>query len=156
VLAGKGRREKTVYYDPDELFVVNEVLPAEVVHDIESKSPTVEQGRHVVAGLLQDGALRVELIQDTVLSSMGMEMDTERKLTLFGERLVSYVTLEKYDLCILATEDDGLLASLAEKSKSGSALLGVKSEHLNRTRLLHDKITEIANWDRPGKIVMEN
>jgi hypothetical protein len=153
VLAGKGRPEQTVYHNPDELFVVTEIVPTEVIEEIQSESPGKDD---VVGRLLEGGALKVDLNMDTVVSNMGLEVETERKLALFAQRLVSYMTLEKYDLSIVASENDALISDLAEKAKLGRAVLGLKSEHLTRTRLLHDKITEMANWDRSDKIIMEN
>ena len=58
--------------------------------------------------------------------------ETEKKLSRYAERLVSFVTLENYDLAIIATEHDDLVANLAELAARGKAVFGVKSEHLAR------------------------
>jgi hypothetical protein len=148
------KARQTVYYDPGNLFVVAEVVPSEVIGELDEQKAIGPQ--KLVADLLQDGALRVDLAQDTVVSTMGPEVEIEKQLSRYAERLVSFMTLENYDLAIIATEEDELVAHLAELAAGGKAVLGVKSEHLARTRILHDKLTEIANRGRPSEVVMEN
>ena len=153
-LLGFLKARQTVYYDPSNLFVVAEVVPTEVIGEIDAQIAVGPQ--KLVADLLQDGALRVDLAQDTVVSTMGPEVEIEKQLSRYAERLVSFMTLENYDLAIIATEEDELVAHLAEMAARGKAVLGVKCEHLARTRILHDKLTEIANRGRPSEVVMEN
>src|SRR5262249_9297755 len=138
-LLGFMKARQTVYHDPGKLFAVVEVVPTEVIGELDEQPAVAPQ--KLAVELLQDGALKVDLAQDTVISGFAPASETEKKISLYAHRLVSYVTLEKYDLAIIATENDHLIANLAELAARGKAVFGVKSEHLVRTRLLHDKIT---------------
>jgi len=153
-LLGFMKAKQTVYHDPSKLFAIVEVVPTEVIRELDEQ--TALDSKKLVADLLQDGAIKVDLAMDTMVSALGPESVKEKKLSLYAERLVSYATLEKYDLAIIATEDDELVSHLTALAARGKAVQGVKSEHLVRTRLLHEKLTEIANRGRSSPVVMEN
>ena len=59
-------------------------------------------------------------------------------------------------MAIIATENEDLLAHLADMAATGKAVFGLKSEHLVRTRLLHDRLADVVNDGRTNHVVMEN
>ena len=60
---------------------------------------------------------------------------TDERIVGYVGRLVSFMTNEQLDLAVVATEDAGVLARLAEKSKQGKAVLGLTSEQIRDSRL---------------------
>jgi len=153
-LLGFLKAKQTVYHDPTNLFLVAEVVPNEVVRELDEQTAIGPQ--KMVVDLLQGGAIRVDLAMDTVVAATEPNSETEKKISLYAERLVSYATREQYDLAIVATEHDELVALMTEMAARGKAVFGVKSEHLVRTRRLHDKLAEVANRGRSSLVVMEN
>ena len=149
-----------VHHEPGDLFVVSEIVPTEVMREVDRDPANGKKGQERIAGLLADGASKVDLSMDTVVGGSRKTSadagETDEKLILYASRLVSHGTLEKYDLVIVATDDEGLLLNVAKKAEGGKEMFGVKSEHITRTRLLHDKLTEMANRGRANKITMEN
>jgi uncharacterized protein YacL len=134
---------------------VAEIIPSEVIHEMNHDFADIEKDKKVIAGLLAAGAMKVDLAMDTVISTMGEELDADEKLAMFARRLTSYFTTEKFDLAVVATEEDTLLADLAEAAKT-VPVMGIKAEQLTRERVLHDKISDILSYHRPSRIVMEN
>lgn len=153
-LLGFLKAKQTVYRDPNDLFSIVEVVPTEVIRELDNQTSLGPQ--KLVVQLLQEGAIRVDLAMDTVVSELAPEAEMDKQLGVYAERLVSYATRERYALAIVAAESDELLANLDELAKKGKDVFGVKSEHLRRTRLLHDKLTEIANRGTSRAVVMEN
>jgi hypothetical protein len=152
-LLGFLKAKQTVYHDPNSLFLIYEVVPNDVISALDEQTAIGPQ--KTVVDLLQGGAVRVDLAMDSVVSAAGPSSETVQ-ISLYAERLVSYATREQFDLAIIATEDDELIAEVNEKAASGKRVFVVKSEHLSRTRLLHDKLAEIANRGRSNLVVMEN
>src|SRR5262249_33914167 len=136
------------------LFAIVEIVPTEVIRELDNQTATGPQ--KLVANLLKDGALRVDLAMDTVISDMMPESPTEKQIGLYAQRLVSFATRERYALAVIATENDKLLTNLADLARQGKDVFGVKSQDLVRTRLLHEKLTEIANRGRSNRVIMEN
>ena len=153
-LLGFIKNKQTVYHDPRSLFAVIEIVPTEVLEELDDQKAVGPQ--KLAANLLKDGALRVDLAQDTVVSSMMPQSATDKQIGLYAQRLVSFATRERYALAVIATENNELLTALADLAKKGKDVFGVKSQDLVRTRLLHDKLTEIANRGRSNPVVMEN
>ena len=152
-LLGFMKAKQTVYHDPAKLLVT-EVVPNEVISELDEQTAIGPQ--KLVVDLLQGGAVRVDLSMDTVVAATGPAIDTHKKISLYAERLVSYATREQYDLAIIGTERDELIDQLAAMAARGKSVFGVKSEHLVRTRLLHDKLSEVANQGRTSLVIMEN
>jgi ribosomal protein L30E len=152
-LLGFMKAKQTVYHEPAKLFFVTEVVPNEVISELDEQTAIGPQ--KTVVDLLQGGAVRVDLAMDTVVAATA-PIETHKKISLYAERLVSYATREQYDLAIIGTERDELVEQLAALAARGKAVFGVKSEHLVRTRLLHDKLADVANEGRTNLVVMEN
>ena len=171
--SGKPWAESTVHHEPGSLFYVYEVIPTEVLKQL-AQGVAAEAGEpKAVASLLEDGAVRVDLSMDTVVGEHGLgghhqrapgnEPTTRRTTITWATRLlvtrlawVTYGTNERYDLSIVATEDEDLLAQLDAMAKAGKAVFGVGREHLSGTRLVHDKLTELANLGRATPLQMAN
>jgi len=153
-LLGFMKAKQTVYHDPNNLFAIVEIVPTEVIRELDNQTATGPQ--KLVVSLLKDGALRVDLAMDTVISDMMPESPTEKQIGLYAQRLVSFATRERYALAVIATENDELLTNLADLAKQGKDVFGVRSQDLVRTRLLHEKLTEIANRGRSNRVIMEN
>ena len=82
-----------------------------------------------------------------------LDRQTAAMLIQYAVRVVSDRTTEKYDLAVVATEDENLLRSLADLSRGGKAVLGVNSQILNGAPgLLHEKLSELANSDGGVKV----
>ena len=145
---------QTVYHDPRKLFAIVEIIPTEVVEELDDQSAVGPQ--KLAADLLKDGALGVDLAMDTVVSSMIPQSATDKQISLYAQRLVSFATRERYALAVIATENEKLLTTLADLAKQGKDVFGVKYQDIVRTRLLHNKLTEIANRGRSNPVVMEN
>jgi hypothetical protein len=152
-LLGFLKAKQTVYHDPNKLFSVDEVVPNEVIRKLDEQTAIGPQ--KTVVDLLQGGAIRVDLSMDTVVAGAAADSDIE-KISVYAERLVTYAARGQFDLAIVATENDELISKLDELAAEGKAVFGVKSEHMVRTRLLHDKLTEVANKGRSNLVVMEN
>jgi hypothetical protein len=164
LLAGKGRGAHAVQHEPDELCMISEVIPTEVIQEVAAPSAGLNQMQEAVAALLADGAVKVDLAMDTVAgdppakgpqgATFARDTDTQR-LILYAGRLISFATKEKYDLAIIATDDEGLLSKLAEMAKGGKGVLGLKSTDITGTQLLQDKLVELVNRNRENPITME-
>jgi hypothetical protein len=166
LLAGKGRGAHTVQHEPGNLITVFEVIPTEVIQELEAPCANVNKVQEAIATLLADGAVKVDLAMDTVAGdppdrgpqdpAVARDKATDDRLIRYANRLISFATNENYDLAIIATEDEDLLSKVAELAKRGKRVLGLKSTDITGTRLLHDKVMELVNRDRENPITMEN
>src|SRR5262249_34692543 len=120
-LTGKERDQKA-YHPPDELFVVVEVIPSEVIKEVE-KHPDKEAGLKLITELLADQAGQCALMLDTVAGQVvaGQPSDPEIDPDDLDEMLVRYAgrmgapqTKENYDLVLVATGDNTIAESLAQ------------------------------------------
>jgi hypothetical protein len=152
-LLGFMKAKQTDYHDPKNLFDVEEVVPNEVIRKLDEQEAIGPQ--RAVVELLQGGAIRVDLAMDSVV---GMAAPSSEAISvgLYAERLVSFATRQQFELAIVATEDEELLEKLNEMISRGKAVFGIKGEDLARTRLLHDKLAEVANRGRVNQVVVEN
>ncbi len=163
---GRVGAEQIVNHDGRDLFLVVQLIPNEVLRELERDHGGDEAKKKLAESLLKDGAARVSLGMDTIVGQLpalhlaqeaGPESpdeedeETDKRIVGYAARLVSRQTKEPYDLAIVATEDEELLAELVQHRP---AVLGVKSEYLTQSRLLHDKLTEIANLDRAGSLAL--
>jgi hypothetical protein len=169
--SGKVGAENTVYHEPGSLFDIKEVVPNEVLKKLAQGADTASNGSPVVASLLEDGAVRVDLSMDTVVGEhglpglLGAALDAEpagaaaRKLREqvvgYAARLVKHSANDHFDLAIVASEDVDLLAQLSAMGGEGKPILGVTREHLSGTRLVHDKLTWLANIGRTNPLAIE-
>jgi hypothetical protein len=169
---GKTGAEKTVPYESGSLFDVAQVVPHEVIDEVGKRMGAGEKENKAVAALRADGAILVRLSMDSVVGGKRqselaapqldaeleqlMEKETDGKILGYATRLVNPATKERYDLSIIATEDDDFLQRIAELGKQGKAVIGVSIENLTHSRNLHDKLSELASLGRAMKITMEN
>jgi hypothetical protein len=157
---------ETVYHDAKDMFVIVQLIPDEVLKEVDRRHGGDEAKLKLAASLLKEGAVRFSLALDTVVGQLPglqakqetgpesfeeIESDTDEKLVGYAARLVGSRTQDRYDLAILASEDEELLAELTH---CGMAVLGLKSADLTQTHLLHDKLTEIANLGRDTKLTL--
>src|SRR5262249_27331392 len=120
-LTGKSGDQLT-HYRPDELIVVEEIVPWEVIRDLDN-DPGKDTGTKLVKELVADHALRFQLGMDTVAGRVSAEptSDADHAASAVDEMLVRYVgrlvapqTKEHYDLGLVATADAKLARRLAE------------------------------------------
>jgi hypothetical protein len=149
--------------DSADLFLVCEVIPKETTKRIDAAQENKEAGQKVLADLRAAGGTEVDLAMDTVISethdvaaSDESEIETEEKILQYASRVVWFNTHEPFDLAIIATESESLLQGAAELTNKGEAVIGVKSEHLTGTRLLHDRLLQLANLNAPTPLTLEN
>ena len=149
------------------LFAVSEVIPTEVVNDIDQNHGADSKVQQTVAALLKDGAARIDLALDSVVgqSPAGGRLgalaaggqgrrEGGENLVRYAVRLVSYGTKERYDLAVVATQDEHLLKTLADIAGRGQAVFGLKGEQLTGTRVFHDKVAQVANLGRTAPLVL--
>jgi hypothetical protein len=173
VLPGKGKAkagaDQKVTHNPTDLFVITETIPNEVIKEIDKLPADREKGQQAIKVLLADGALKVDLAQDTVVGELSgnyggapfhlqeeEDTTTDERIVGYVGRLVSFMTNEQYDLAIVATEDEGVLSRLAEKSQQGKAVLGLTGEQVTKTRKFCDILTELANRGAASPISLED
>jgi hypothetical protein len=176
MVGGKGRQAPapgdTVYHQAEQVLHIYEVVPTEVSKEVARLQVGGEEGNRAIATLLESGAAQVDLALDTVVGEPPSEQQpiaqqlaeaaryeeeqTDEKLLGYAERLVGFDTNERYDLAIVATEDEELLLKIDELAKAGKAVLGLKSAQLQTTRALHDRLSAVASLGLPNKITMEN
>ena len=161
-IAGAAASAKLVA-DSADLFLVREVIPKETIKRIDAAQENKEAAQKVLADLLANGGIQVDLALDTVISethgvaaSDESEIETEEKILEYASRVVWFNTQEPFDLAIIATESASLLQGAAELANKGEAVIGVKSEHLTGTRLLHDRLLQLANLNAPTPLTLEN
>jgi hypothetical protein len=165
MIGGKGRAksapENTVYNDAEELLYVYEVLPKEVMNEVDQHVGDERTTQPAVASLLQAGAAKVDLSLDTVAgedqggrftdqqasANPPSERDIDEALLRYAIRLGSHETNERYDLAVLATDDEALLGKIATMAADGKPVFGITSANLTTTRLLQDKLSQIASLD---------
>ena len=171
-VVGKGAgSHKTVIHEAEEVFVVSEIVPSEIMKQVDRDSANRDKGQRRAAGLLSGGAAKVDLCMDTVVSDSmhagqhssnraedpaEVDRQTTDMLMRYAIRVVSHRTSERYDLAVVATEDGGLLQTIAEQGRGGKAVFGVDSKLLTGPRGdFHDKLTELANLDNGTKMKLE-
>jgi hypothetical protein len=172
-LGGKeGSTDDRIQHDGASLFDVKEVVPKDVIKEVAKLQGSADKEHPAVASLVADGATRVDLAMDSVAggplhgSAGSAELDreleqlaqheTDERICRYAARLVSYGPKERFDLAIVATEDEDLLKSIAKMAKEGKAIIGVKSSQLTATRILQDKLAEAANSAGNDKLAVES
>jgi hypothetical protein len=157
------KRDKTVAHAATELFDVVEVVPTEVMAEMDQASGKETEAK-LVKGLLQEGATQIQLGTDTSVAAAGIDplhaahgadRPMNQVLVRYASRLVGLDTHEKYDLAIVATDNETLLGRLAEMAREGKSVLGVKSEQVTGSRYVLDKIVELANLGRDHSLTLE-
>jgi hypothetical protein len=158
-LTGKERDQKA-YHPPDNLFVVVEVIPSEVIAEVE-KHPDKEGGLKLITELLADQADEFALIADTiagrVVSGRPSEPeidpnDVDEMLVRYAGRLGAPQTKEHYDLVLVATGDNTITKSLAEVNN----VYIVGPEDLKAPSGLRGRLAEVVNAGRPDKLTIED
>jgi hypothetical protein len=156
MFGGKSVGGQKVFHNAGEVLHIYEVVPTEVMEEVKSRTGSADDHPHIKS-LRAEGAAKVDLSMDTVAgelpggsaagSAAAMDKAVDDKLLLYARRLVAAGTTERYDLAIVATEDNALLAEIEKLVTEGKSLLGVKAEHLTAGRRLHDKVSQIASRD---------
>jgi len=75
---------QTVYHDPRNLFAIDEIVPTEVVEELDEQEAVGPQ--KLATNLLKDGALGVDLGMDSVVSSMKPHSATDKQIGLNAQR----------------------------------------------------------------------
>jgi hypothetical protein len=158
-LTGKERDQKA-YHPPDELFVVVEVIPSEVIKEVE-KHPDKEAGLKLITELRADQAEKVALMMDTVagrvvagqLSVPGIDpSDLDEMLVRYAGRMGAPQTKENYDLVLVATGDNTIAESLGQVNN----VYIVGPEDLKAPSGLRGRLAELVNAGRPDKVTIED
>jgi hypothetical protein len=158
-LTGKEKDQKA-YHPPDELFVVAEVLPSEVIKEVK-KHPDKEAGLKLITELLADQAGQFSLMMDTVAGRAvaGQPSVPEIDPNSLDEMLVRYAgrmgapqTKEHYDLVLVATGDNAIAESLAQVNN----VYIVGPEDLKAPGGLRGRLAELVNAGRPAKVTIED
>jgi hypothetical protein len=158
-LTGK-ERDQQVYHPPDKLFVVAEVIPSEVINEVE-QHPDKEAGLKLITELLADQAGEFALMMDTVAGQVvaGKPHEPEIDPNDLDEMLVRYAgrmgapqTKEHYDLVLVATGDNTIAESLAQVNN----VYLVGSEDLKAPSGLRGRLAELVNAGRPDKVTIED
>src|SRR5262245_32208372 len=157
-LTGKERDQKE-YHPPDELFVVVEVIPSEVIKEVE-KHPDKEAGLKLITELLADQAGKCALMLDTVAgrvagqpSEPGIDPnDLDEMLVRYAGRMGAPQTKENYDLVLVATGDNTIAESLAQVNK----VYIVGPEDLKAPSGLRGRLAELVKAGRPDKVTIED
>ena len=158
-LTGKERDQKA-YHPPDALFVVAEVIPSEVIKEVE-KHPDKEAGLKLIMELLADHAGRIALRMDTVAGEVVADQPSEPELdsndldemvVRFAGRMGAPQTKEHYDLVLVATGDNTIAESLAQVNN----VYIVAPEDLKAPSGLRGRLAELVNAGRPDKVTIED
>jgi hypothetical protein len=158
-LTGKESDHKA-YHPADELFVVVEIIPSEVISEVE-KHPDKEAGLKLISELLADQAAKSKLMLDTVAGRVvaGHAHEPEIDPTLLDEMLVRYAgrmgapqTKEHYDLVLVATGDNTIAKSLAQVDN----VYIVGPEDLKAPNGLRGRLADLVNAGRQDKVTIED
>jgi hypothetical protein len=158
-LTGKERDQK-VYHPPDELFVVVEIIPSEVIKEVK-KHPDNEAGLKLITELLADQAGKSPLMMDTVAARevagqpFGPEIDPDvldKMLVRYAGRMGAPQTKDHFDLVLVATGDNPIAESLAHVDN----IYIVGPEDLKAPSGLRGRLAELVNADRPDKVTIED
>ncbi len=168
--------DRTIVHPADSLFDIYQVIPEEVIDEVQHLlNHSDSDGAAVsslIKSLMKEEAACVQLGMDSVVGDVARhahandefaeeqarlrEKEIDEQLLGYATRLVTFGTRERYDLCIIASNDSSLLTQIAERAGSGKALLGISSDQLTHSRILHDKLSELASFNCPHKVTMEN
>jgi hypothetical protein len=158
-LAGK-ESDRKAYHPPDALFAIVEVIPSEVIKEVE-RHPDKEAGLKLITELLADQADKFALMMDTVAGRVvaGHPSVPEIDPNYLDEMLVRYAgrmgapqTKENYDLVLVATGDNTIAKSLAEVNN----VFIVGPEDLTAPSGLRARLAELVNAGRPDKVMIED
>ena len=158
-LTGKERDQKA-YHPPDQLLVVAEIIPSEVIKEV-NKHPDNEAGLKLITELLADQAGKVPLKMDTVAARevagqpSGPEIDPDvldKMLVRYAGRMGAPQTKDHFDLVLVATGDNTIAESLAHVTN----VYIVGPEDLKAPSGLRGRLAELVNADRPDKITIED
>ena len=158
-LTGKESDQKA-YHPPDKLFVVIEVIPSEVIKEVE-KHPDKEAGLKLIMELLADHAGRIALRMDTVAGEVVADQpsepeldsnDLDEMLVRFAGRMGAPQTKDNYDLVLVATGDNTIAESLAQVNN----VYIVAPEDLKAPSGLRGRLAELVNAGRPDKVTIED
>jgi hypothetical protein len=160
LLAKLTGKEHKAYHPPDKLFVVAEVIPSEVINEVE-EHPDKEGGLKLITELLADQADEFALITDTIAGKVVAGHPSEPKidpndvdemLVRYAGRLGATQTKEHYDLVLVATGDNTITQSL---DKVDNVYI-VGPEDLKAPSGLRGRLAELVNTDRPDKVTIED
>jgi hypothetical protein len=158
-LTGKVSDQK-VYHKPDDLFVVEEVIPSEVIAEVE-QHPDKEAGRKLIGELIADQAVKVDMMMDTVagrvVGGKAIEpkfdpSEVDKMLVRYAGRVVEPNTAERYELVLIATTDKKIAQGLAGAANA----LVVLPDDLTATSALRGRLAELVNADRLDKVTIED
>jgi hypothetical protein len=163
-LTGKERDQKA-YHPPDQLFLVEEVIPFEVIKEVE-KHPDKEAGLKLITELLADRAIKSALTMDTIAGRVVAGQpsepeidpndinpnDVDEMLVRYAGRMGAPQTHEYYDLVLVATGDNTIAESLAQVNN----VYIVGPEDLKAPSGLRGRLAEMVNAGRPDKVTIED
>jgi hypothetical protein len=158
-LTGKETDHKA-YHLPDELFAVAEVIPSEVIKEVE-KHPDKEAGLKLITELLADRADKFALMMDTVAGRVVAGKPSEPEidpnhldamLVRYAGRMGAPETKENYDLVLVATGDNTIAKSLAQVDN----VYIVRPEDLKAPSGLRGRLAELINAGQPDKVTIED
>jgi rRNA-processing protein FCF1 len=142
-----------VYHPPDELFVIEEIIPSEVIKEVE-KHPDKEAGLKLITELLADQASDFDLRMDTIQPSE-QEIDPndlDEMLVRYAGRLGAQESKEVYDLVLVATGDNTIAESLARVNN----VYIVGPEDLKAPSGLRGRLAGLVNAGRQDKVTIED
>jgi hypothetical protein len=161
-LTGKGA-DHQVMHNPEGLFTVVEVIPAEVTKEVQG-DPRKEAGVKFIGELMADQAIKVSLIMDTVagvLSGDGGEdtddgpNETDERIVRYAGRMVSPQTNDQYDLALVATADEKIARRL-QRAEGELNVHVIRPGDQAGAQQLRGRLAELVNADRADKITIED
>jgi hypothetical protein len=153
-------RDQKAYHPPDELMVVEEIIPSEVIKEVE-KHPGNEAGLKLITELLTEKAGKFRLMMDTVAgrAGAGKPSGPETDPDVLDEMLIRYAgrlgvpqTKENFDLVLVATGDKTIAEGLAQVNN----VYIVRPEDLTAPSGLRGRLADLVNAGRPDKVTIED
>jgi hypothetical protein len=158
-LAGK-ERDQIAYHSPDELIVVQEILPTEIIKEVE-KHPDNAAGLKLITELLAEQAGKFRLMMDTVAAKAGGgkpsgpeidPKDLDEMLIRYAGRMGAPQTKEHFDLVLVATSDNTIAKGLAGVNN----VYIVRPDDLQAPSGLRGRLADLVNAGRPDKVTIED
>jgi hypothetical protein len=171
----KGTKEgspRGVTRPAESLFDIYQVIPNEVIRELEYEMPAANKECPALAAILKEEATRIDLSMDSFVGSVlsqnpapaemsakmanALQRKVDEQLLGYAARLVAYGTRERYDLAVVATDDGNILRQIGALSQSGKAVFGITTAQLSQSRTLQDKLSDLASLGRSHKVSAVN